>query len=196
MLITPQGNDDLSLLVTIQELEKRYVETNNPIYAMQAFRLCFVQQISPPTWAMQFMAVSIHDYLENYGTKSLELCFQLQTSGKGGKTKPMTQFLLDQRDQAIMLEMYKLVELVGISQRDAAHMVKSKLAESDWNKTLVELDEPTEETIFELYRKKWRKSLIAEIQATDPNYQEHFNCNVREKFLASFPEHSKPLVMK
>ncbi len=193
MIIIFPGLDQDSVSMTMTQLENRYLETNNPIYPMYAFRHCFQRKITPPEWVLQFVALSFHDYLTNYATKEIDECFQLRV-GKG-QTKPMKQFLLDERDDNIMTHMFKLVEYLNISVDDAAHMVKEKLIDSDWNKTSMELTELSENSIKDIYRKLFRKD-FKNLKETNPESVEYFSIDKRKAFLATFPKHSLPLGLK
>ena len=186
------GSDDDSISMTITQLKQRYEETNNPIYPMFAFRYCFEREESPPLWALQYVALSFHEYLNNYGTKGIDECLQIKV--KQGGTTPIKQFLLDERDDMIMSEMFKLVEYLKISLEVASCMVKAKLEHADWNKTLVELCELSENSIKDMYRKTPRKTL-KDIKANAQVTETHFTEQKQKDFLNTFPFHTIPLLL-
>lgn len=178
----------------MEALEQRHLETNNPIYSMLAFNHCFERSATPPAWVMKVVALSFHDYITNCGKRTLDESFQLKPGR--GQDKRMTMFLLDERNEIIMREMFKLVEYIGVSMEQAAHMVSEKLKAADWNKTLVEMKELSEGTIRDMFRKSYRMQMKAQVEELDPDYADHFNEEKRTAFLTTFPAHSLPTGLK
>lgn len=189
LLINPSSEPE-AIAFTMAQLEERHLKSNNPIYPMFAFRHCFQRGVEPPQWVMQYVAISFHDYLLNCGTKDVDECMQLRV-GKG-KTPPIKLFLLEERDETIMWDMFRLVEHIGISVENAAHMTKAKLEAADWNKTLIEMTELTEGSILDMYRKTYRKQ-FREMLASEPSHAEYFTKEKQKSFLATFPAYSLPV---
>lgn len=193
-IFTPYtGNDDLSILLMLEQLESKFKETNNPLYAITAYQHAFQTGRPIPRWAIEFVAIGFHDYLSNGGTKPLDNCFQLKGRGKDS---PYKKWLLDDRDQIFMLEMYKLVELCGVGVEDAAHMVKAKLVETDWNHNLKELTELSADTILGMYKKKYRRQYRKSEILNNANLNEYFTQEKIISLLQSYPADSIPLELK
>lgn len=187
------SNDDLSILLMLEQLESKFKETNNPLYAITAYQHAFKTGRTIPKWALEFVAIGFHDYLSNGGGKSLDHSFMLISKGKD---TPYKKWLLDDRDQSIMIEMYKLIELCGVSVEAASDMVKAKLYETDWNQTLIELTELSSDTILGMYKKKWRK-IYRESTALNNAYpKEYFTKENIISVLQSYPVDSIPLELK
>lgn len=178
------GNDDLSILLMLEQLENKFKETNNPLYAITAYDHAFKTGRPIPKWVLKFVAIGFHDYLTNGGKKSLDHSFMLISKGKD---TPYKKWLLDDRDQWIMLEMYKLVELCSVGVEKAAEMVKAKLKTTDWNQTLVVLTELSAETILGMYKKKYRKAYRESTVLSNAYPKEYFTQEKIISFLQSYP---------
>ena len=190
MLLIDPGAGDLAIVFSMEQLQRKHEETNNPVYAMYAFRHCFQRRVTPPEWVNRFVAVAFHEYISLSGTKSLDECFQVK--GDKGSTPAMKQFLLDERDDLIYRDVYKLVEIFDFSLEEAAYAIKCKLEEADWNHTHVAMTELTEGTIKDMYRKRHRQR-IKTATADDPGLVKYLSAEEkRVAFLASFPEHCLP----
>lgn len=187
------GNDDLSILLMLEQLESKFKETNNPLYAITAYQHAFKTGRPIPKWALKFVAIGFHDYLTNGGIKPLDKCFQLKGRGKDS---PYKKWLLDDRDQIFMLEMYKLVELCGVRVEDAAEMVKAKLVDTDWDQGLNELTELSADTILGMYKKKYRKQYRESEILNNANPKEYFTQEKIISLLKSYPVDSIPLELK
>lgn len=187
------GNDDLSILLMLEQLESEFKEKNNPLYAITAFQHAFKTRRPIPKWVLEFVARGFQDYLSNGGKKSLDHSFMLKSKGKD---TPYKKWLLDDRDQSIMLEMYKLVELCKVPVEVAAEMVKDKLEATDWNQTLIELTELSSDTILGMYKKKWRKICRESTALKNAYSKEYFTKENIISVLQSYPVDSIPLELK
>lgn len=186
-------NDDFSILLMLEQLENKFKETNNPLYAITAYQQAFKTGRPIPKWALQFVAIGFHDYLKNGGKKPLDNSFQLKSIGKDS---PYKKWLLDDRDQIFMFEMYKLVELCGVGVEAAANMVKAKLEDTDWDQGLNELTELSAETILGMYKKKYRKQYRESKILNNANLKEYFTQEKIISLLKSYPDYSIPLELK
>lgn len=195
MLVISEKDDPESIRITLDSLWCRYKETRNPVYAMYAFRHCFQRNVVPPGWVMQYVAVSFHDYLSNGGKeRGLDACFQVSVGR--GQTPPLKLFLIDERNDQIARDIFKLVTLFGVSEFDAAYMVTEKLAASDWNKTGYDLETISADTALDEYRKIRRAVLVAQLAEAGIDYASLVTEDEKSEFLKTFPQHSLPVGLK
>lgn len=154
---------DLSLetFVTMECRYSSFKKTGNPIYVIEAFLAAHKENLYPPFWVLDYIAEAFEEYHKLQGTKPLDEVFKLKV-GKG-QTPLMKSLLEDERDEMLCTHVFNLCLLFKISMEDSCFIVSQFFVEEDWNKTLYDMREISEETIKDKYIKKWKKIFDVDI---------------------------------
>ena len=126
-----------------------YTSTDkNPIYAMEAFVVCHHVGLSPPKWALDWLAEAFGDYLESNCEANLEKLLGVKRGP--GKTLAVKEHQAVGIEGTIMGEIGRLT-LIGISIERAAEMVAARLESKG-------LKRPEPETLQQRFIKRgWSK---------------------------------------
>lgn len=160
-----------------------FKRSQNPVYAIQAFLLAHEAGVYPPLWVLNYMHKVFKKYYKTNGRESLDALFGF-SRGKGQEPAFKSVFSND-RDEMLMRDVFRL-NLLGYSIRQASYMVSRRLEEAKgWDKTGLNLNELTEDTINDRYLKKWRAVFNNEV--TRKHTLEWLNKN-KNSFLGKFPK--------
>jgi hypothetical protein len=169
------------LRVNLEHLSNCFDQTDNPVYLLLAFCMAYSQGADIPDWVLAEVHRGFTEYIKFQGRESLDKCLRLQ-AGKG-QTPPYKVFLQSERDNFLAVDMFKLIRL-GFSIPQAARLVKGKLAESDWNRTEWEMDDVSEATLVDRYKKRWSKGFKGMLWESEID---KLVDQARESFMQSFP---------
>ncbi len=138
-----------------------FKETQNPILAMEAFCHSMRTGVYPPIRVLRWLEESFDVYMADQENKgrggaSLEKIMGLK-KGSGG-TPPYKKLLLEDRDEMLMEDMDQLMYL-GASREQAAEAVTARLSETDWNKTMDDLEDIGAETIADRHKRARREPI-------------------------------------
>ncbi len=137
--------------------KSEFNENKNPVLAIEAFLLAHENGFYPPLWSLNYMYKIFNAFWTSNGKESLDKLFGF-TPGKG-QTPPFKALFNQDRDQVLMLDVFKL-NLLGYSIDKASYMVSRRLAETkEWDKTGLNIKELSQSTIKDMYLKKWKKVL-------------------------------------
>ena len=139
--------------------EKKFKETKNPVYAIEAFINAHQAGLYPPLSILNFLADTFKKYHEMLGDVSLDKL--LGFSGWKGQYPAFKQVIMNEdRDQPLMLDIYRLRRLFNISVEKSAAMVSARLNEmpdKEWNKTGLKINKPGYHHLRDRYFDKWIK---------------------------------------
>jgi hypothetical protein len=109
---------------SMETCEHNFIETSNPLYALEAFRLATSAKLYPPLWVLEFLGARFnHAFSENV---SLDRAFGFSRDGLGsGKwTSPKEADHLAARNHSLCLYVFKL-EAAGLSRNAACEALAS-----------------------------------------------------------------------
>jgi hypothetical protein len=159
-----------------------YKETGNPIYLIEAFLLAYQLGLYPPPWVLAVLAEAFQEFYDSQGRKSVETLLGL--TGRG-KTPPYKKALQRDRDEKIMMDVFRLIRL-GYPLERAADMVCLKRDHMKaWDRTGLNLKALDAPSVVTVYRKNWKKVFEESkyfTQCTDEWLKKN-----KEAFLQSFP---------
>jgi len=119
------------------------------------------ENLYPPFWVLDHIAGAFEQYHKLQGTKPLDEVFKLKV-GKG-QTPLFKSLSEDERDQMLCQHVHNLCVLFKISIDESCFMVSRYFEEEDWNKTLFDMKDISEDTIKDKYIKKWKKIFNVDI---------------------------------
>lgn len=139
----------------------QFKETKNPVYAIEAFLLAHEAGLYPPLSILNFMADIFKKYHEMLGKVSLDRVFGFRNYK--GQSPAFKQVLMaDERDSTLMMDIYRLRRLFGISVEKAAEMVNKRLKgipDKEWDKTGLKIEKLSYDSLRDKYLRKWIKIL-------------------------------------
>jgi len=141
----------------------QYHRTKNPVHAFEIFVLAKSIGVAPPKLITDFIADVFDAYIQSNGKDSLDKLFGL--SKGAGSTPPIKSYVLFERDQQLMRDVFILTEVFGCSDEEAVHMVARYLEDmkSYGHPIFTEsADKISEATISDKYHKEWKKILKSE----------------------------------
>ena len=150
----PNTDEEISEpLVDYQERERRlnarlvalwlhHQYTSNIYFPLEALNLCLEAGVNPPAWVLGALRPGIAAHLGK-PARSLDICLGTRRR-RSGVTQPVDQFKARHALDAAMREMWKLCEVKGKTQKQAAWKVKEKHSLSQRAATLEKI-----------YRTKW-----------------------------------------
>ena len=146
----------------------RFKETANPVLALEVIMWAIQSGVYPPAETLRWLADGLCKWHDNQGEHSLDWALGI-TVGRG-QTPHYKRLLLDERDEMLMLDMARLSYL-GATREEAASMIASKIAETDWNKTRHDIADPNAETLSAMHaRLKPNYVLEPKIHLNDPKW--------------------------
>ncbi len=171
--------------------QTKFNRDGDPLAAIEAFLLSNKAGIYPPLWVLDFMTGVFEHWRQRNGSESLDKLFGL-SRGKG-QQPALKEALRQERDQNIMLDMWRLRGLFSATLEEAAHMIARRMEDEDWDGTGLNLGDLTADTILDKYRKDGWAQLFSKYP---DSYLPKWNQDKRDKYLALFPADSYPPGMK
>lgn len=168
--------------VTLGELCDRAVESKNALLILDAFCIARLCGASIPASLLNWLNHHFSTYLAGDGRKSLDEVMGL-TAGKKGGTSPLRQMLINARDEMMMLDVFRL-KCLGATTAEAAALVAARCESALWNLTTVEIREPGEDRVIDLYKRTWKRRFSG---ADAKNSTNEWLKDHRDNFLAEFP---------
>ena len=151
------GDLDGEDLLALELWYKKYKETSNPVYALEAYLVAHKAGLYPPEWVLDWLESGLAKYSDGLGMEQLEKCLGFP---KGrGQTPAYKSVHLEQRDGMVLLDVYRLRVLLGLSIDEAAKCVASQLKLEDWDDTGLNLGDISWETIADKYQRGFGKTL-------------------------------------
>lgn len=170
----------LFLHLRAQEFENK----QNPVLAFEAFRHCMEHGVYPPLGILRWIAEAFGNYLDEQGAKPLDHYFGT-ARGRGQRETAYEKLLLEQRNQARMMEMDCLIYL-GATREQAAEMVSRKMEAEDWNHTHYDIKDLAASTLEELHKE--HDSFVSDEESAQ--LIGLLNADKVSRFLKQFPEDS------
>lgn len=99
----------------------------NPVYVIESFLLAGKAGVYPPEWALNFIFEVFEKYHASNGRKSIDSLFGV-VRGKG-QVPPFKTLLMEDRNEDLCLDVFRLNLLFKISIEDACNMVAERLKE-------------------------------------------------------------------
>jgi hypothetical protein len=138
--------------VAIQARLNEFVETGSPLAAIEAVITAMRLGVYPPQSVLRWMEQAFLNWHEHEGKMSMDEAMGL----RGAKTPVFKQALLRDRDDALMLEMEKLIALKA-TREQAAGLVARRMEDEDWNKSMWDLSDLATDTLIDNH-KAWSKN--------------------------------------
>ena len=135
-----QRDLDPQTFLLLQMREKSFQETQNPVYAIEAFLLTRENGLYPPFWILDWLSKGFEEYHKSNGQKQIGPL--LGFTGRSFK-----KLIEKDRDEWLMENVWRLNKFCSYDVKAAAMMVAEYLKRNpQWNKTglkLRTLDGPT-----------------------------------------------------
>ncbi|KAF0146172.1 MAG: hypothetical protein FD156_199 [Nitrospirae bacterium] len=162
--VTNEDGVKLPVSFHIISRAEKFKETGNPVYAIESFINAHEAGLYPPLSILNFLADTFKKYHEIAGKgKKTSLDKLLGFSNGKGQDKAFKQVMMaDERNQTLMVDIYILRRLFGLSVEKAAAMVGMRLEEipdEKWNKTEFKINKIVDRSLKDEYNKNWKKNL-------------------------------------
>jgi len=168
---------------------KRFQETGNPTFAIEAFLCAHQARVATPKHVLDWMAKSMEYWYKAEGKTLLDEIMRLKVSK--GRTPVFKRALLADRDEMLFSDMARLRCLLpGITVQEVASAVSQRLTVTPgWNQSrwkLANLDAQTLSRHFKTWpsRRLWEESLSEHVSG--------WSTEDRERYLARFPPLALP----
>jgi len=118
---------DTSILLHMRQMS--FEKTKNPIYAIEGFLLAKNANLYPPFWVLEWLSKGFEEYHKSNGRKPID-----QLLGFTGKV--FKKLIEEDRDEWLMMNIWRLTRFCGFNEKTAAKMVSQNLKNTPgWNKT-------------------------------------------------------------
>jgi hypothetical protein len=169
----------------VQSKVKKFRQTGNPVYAVEAFLLAQQEKIETPKQILEWLTSCLKKWHDGQATESLGRIMGLEV-GKG-KTPPYKAALIDDRNEMLYTKIAALKSL-GLNVEDSAEMVsRGHEDNTGWNISRWRLAKPSAEWLYYSYT-RWpaRHTLQRYFAEESPKWSHE---RIR-KFLSIFPPES------
>ena len=144
---------DIQTFLLLHTSASAFRESGDPFAALRAFVISHKAALYPPVWAIEWLVKALKEYHSSNGTKDLARLLGF----RGGKEPVYKKIAEQERDDMLMLDIFRLHKFGGYSVKQAAQMVAARLKKTpDWNKTGWKLRSLTAGTLQKEYSRKWR----------------------------------------
>lgn len=162
LMVKSENGIKLPVSFFIATSSQKFKETKNPVYAIEAFLLSHEAGLYPPISILTYLADTFKKYHETAGKgrkTSLDKLFGF--SKQKGQDNAFKQVIVTyERDEKLMLDLYRLRRLFDLPVEKAAEMVRARLEitpDKEWNKTGFKLIKPSYSRLRDIYFQKWIK---------------------------------------
>ena len=182
--LDPEMLNDHGLLLSMRR--GAFERTKNPVMAIEALLIAHEAKLFPPLWVLEWLRDTFKAYHAAQGRKSMDSVMGL--SDRRGKRHAFTHLFIEERNNILFHDMWRLNSFLGISQGDAATMVAERLKETpNWNQTGYPMRLPTSKWICEEFQKTiWNRSTVDKNIFAEGKWTK----NQWENFLSKFPKHT------
>lgn len=168
----------------------RFTETGNPILAIEAFLIAHKAGFYPPMPILNWLAEAFEQFHAANGKEGIEKILGLKRDR--GQTPPFKELLVQDVEDMLMWDVWKLKKIFGLSTPRAAEMVAGRLkATADWDKSGWNLRTYTAATIEDRYAKHWSK-IFAQLPSNAVERVGLLSEKEKREYLALFPEYTIP----
>lgn len=167
-------------------LEDRFLESKNPVYAIEMIMLCHEAGLYPPLSIMDWLADSLKRWHDQNGHADLESVMGLRKSGQTGNA--FREAIKKQLEENLMTEFCRLRYMFSITNSETAQMIATRLEDTEWNYSGYSITPYSESTLQDKYERKWAKlfknsdTFIKKLKNSDD--QE------KKKTLSRYPHHA------
>ena len=126
-----------------------FVASGNSVLALEAFVLAIEANVYPPVELLRWMSSTLKKWHTENGKTSLDAALGL--SAGRGQTPPFKSLLQSERDEMVIIDMYRLIG-IGATVEQAATMIEARMEFADWNSTPYDMEDLSAETIAKKYR--------------------------------------------
>lgn len=167
-----------------------FEETQNPVYALEAFLIADEAKLYPPFWVLEWLINAFKKYHTSLGNQ--DQLDELLGFKKGpGQNKAFKDIVIEDRNVMLLDDMARVRAYFGVSVTDAAYMVfrrEEDTPNSEWNKTSFKIDKISDRYLQDLYNSNpWCEEWKEEIKKSGPTLKQ------KKEYLKKFPEDSLPL---
>jgi hypothetical protein len=142
--ITETDIDTLTFL-GLRMKEESFQKTKNPIYAIEGFLLAKNANLYPPFWVLEWLSKGFEEYYKSNGRKPID-----QLLGFTGRV--FKKLIEEDRDEWLMINIWRLTRFCGFNEKIAAKMVSQNLKNTPgWNKTGLKIRTPDGSTLTTKY---------------------------------------------
>lgn len=177
-------NDETAGLITKRD---SFLQTGNPVLAIEAFVLACRAGLYPPTWVAHFLAERFQHWHNRQGRSSLDTLLGLRPGR--GRDPAFKRLFIEERNEILTIDMARLVAL-GATIDEAATMCAERLKNTEnWNQSgwsMKSIDVPT-------LRKLYRASTF---KGNGAYYLNRWSADQVRNWLRLFPSYSMPETLK
>lgn len=181
---------DTTTRVYLKAKELGFIETKNPVYAIEAFLIANGSGLYPPLWALEWLNDGFQRYHDGQGTLQIDKALGLAKSR--GQNSPFKTLLEQDRDDQWMHDIFRLTTLFHVSVEEAAKMVVGRLESfPGWNKTAYKSFKiPSYATLQDKFARHFKRSW--DTPRNRKILRDGWPSSRAKEFLASFPRESWP----
>jgi hypothetical protein len=176
----------IDVLIPILSRRSKFEETENGVYALEAFLLASHGGFYPPSWVIEWLDHAIQDYHASNGIKDIGVLLGLKSPGKGHR-HPFAGVLAKDVEEDAMYEIWKLKTMFPtLSTGDAADMVSQWVRAGSWNQSDHNLTAYEGTTLEHRYDGKWSR-IFENLNKSSTVMLQSRSADDKQKYLEKFP---------
>ena len=117
--------------------KSQFKKTGNPVYLIEALIISHREKLFPQEWILNYLSEKFLEYHDSNGEKSLEKI--LGFSAGRGKDTAFKEVIKKDRDDMLMMEIWKLHYLTGESKTKCAHLVATRFNLENKKTTIIKI---------------------------------------------------------
>ena len=191
-LVSKKDFDFLDM-ISLESKQQYQATSDHSLHVLSAFAKAHSLGIYPPLWVLDELYKAFAEYLGPRFDKSLDQILRLTPTGKG-KEPPLKTAWRASVEEKIVLRMWQIQHIFGLSLNQAAEMEARRLAEAnkEWSRDIPDYSVSTIIT-------KYKRSEIKDSLNSDSLIKlraELSEQELKERFLFDYPEDCIPDYLK
>ena len=152
-LLISEVDLEMEASMMLQARKSQYLQSQNPVYLIEALLIAHRADLFPPRWVLDFLYSKLNQFHEGNGENNLNVLLEFNRGQ--GKNTAFQEVILKDRDDLLMMEIWKLKTFTGLSLNKIAKLVATRFNQDNLNTKIIK-NTISYSTLESIYKKgKW-----------------------------------------